>query len=103
GEVDVVVGPTVPLPAPAIGRTLEVAGPLGVAPRTIANRATVPCNLTGMPAISVPCGFTANGLPVGLQVMTPAFSEALALRVAAAYEAATAWHTMRPPLAAVAA
>ncbi|MBV8715318.1 MAG: Asp-tRNA(Asn)/Glu-tRNA(Gln) amidotransferase subunit GatA, partial [Chloroflexi bacterium] len=49
GEVDVVVGPTVPLPAPAIGRTLEVAGPLGVAPRTIANRATVPCNLTGMP------------------------------------------------------
>lgn len=95
-RVDVVVGPTCPLVAPVIGRTLEASGPLGVAPRSIANRATVPCNLTGMPAISVPCGFSSDGLPVGLQIMAPAFAEGLLLRVAAAYEAATPWHAQHP-------
>jgi aspartyl-tRNA(Asn)/glutamyl-tRNA(Gln) amidotransferase subunit A len=89
-RVDVVLGPTVPLVAPPIGRTLVPSGPLNVAPRSIANRATVPCNLTGMPAISLPCGFS-DGLPVGLQIMGPAFAEPLVLRVAAAYEAATPW------------
>jgi aspartyl-tRNA(Asn)/glutamyl-tRNA(Gln) amidotransferase subunit A len=97
-QVDVVVAPTVPLVAPPIGRTFEPGGPLNVAPRSIANRTTVPCNLTGMPAISVPCGFADGGLPVGLQIMGPAFSEALVLRVAAGYEAATAWRQKRPPL-----
>jgi aspartyl-tRNA(Asn)/glutamyl-tRNA(Gln) amidotransferase subunit A len=95
-QVDVVVGPTAPLVAPPIGRTLEPGGPLNVPPRSIANRTTVPCNLTGMPAISVPCGFSQDGLPVGLQIMAPAFAEPLLLSVAAAYEAATPWHTMRP-------
>jgi aspartyl-tRNA(Asn)/glutamyl-tRNA(Gln) amidotransferase subunit A len=95
-QVDVVVGPTAPLVAPPIGRTLEPGGPLNVPPRSIANRSTVPCNLTGMPAISVPCGFSGEGLPVGLQIMAPAFAEPLLLGVAAAYEAATPWHTMRP-------
>ena len=98
-HVDVVVGPTVPLVAPPIGRTLEPGGPLNVPPRSIANRTTVPCNLTGMPALSVPCGFS-DGLPVGLQIMGPAFSEPLVLRVGAAYEAATAWHRQRPPVSA---
>jgi aspartyl-tRNA(Asn)/glutamyl-tRNA(Gln) amidotransferase subunit A len=102
-QVDLVVGPTVPLVAPVIGRTQEPGGPLNVAPRSIANRATVPCNLTGMPAISVPCGFSAEGLPVGVQIMGPAFSEALVLRAAAAYEAATPWHTKRPAAEAVGA
>jgi aspartyl-tRNA(Asn)/glutamyl-tRNA(Gln) amidotransferase subunit A len=96
-EVDVVVAPTVPLVAPRIGHTLEPSGPLNVPARSIANRATIPCNLTGMPAISLPCGFS-DGLPVGLQIMAPAFAEPLLLRVAAAYEAATEWHTRRPPL-----
>ena len=58
---------------------------------------TIPCNLTGMPAISVPCGF-ADGLPVGLQIMGPAFGEPLVLRVAAAYEAACDWRRQRPAL-----
>ena len=90
-----VVSPSVPLVAPRIGHTLEPDGPLNVPPRSIANRTTVPCNLTGMPAISVPCGFGA-GMPVGLQIMGPAFGEALVLRIAAAYEAATPWRQSRP-------
>ncbi len=99
-SVDVVVGPTVPLVAPRIGQTFEPQPPLNLAPRAIANRATVPCNLTGMPAISLPCGFS-EGLPVGFQIMGPAFAEALVLRVAAAYEAATSWARARPPMAAL--
>jgi aspartyl-tRNA(Asn)/glutamyl-tRNA(Gln) amidotransferase subunit A len=98
-RVDVVLGPTMPLVAPLIGRTFEPSGTFNLAPRGIANRLTVPCNLTGMPAMSVPCGF-ADGLPVGLQIMAPAFAESLVLRVGAAYEAATDWHRQRPALAA---
>jgi aspartyl-tRNA(Asn)/glutamyl-tRNA(Gln) amidotransferase subunit A len=98
-QVQVVLSPTVPLVAPRIGHTLEPDGPLNVPPRSIANRTTVPCNLTGMPAISVPCGFS-GGLPVGLQIMGPALAEPLVLRVAAAYETATEWRRQRPPIAA---
>jgi aspartyl-tRNA(Asn)/glutamyl-tRNA(Gln) amidotransferase subunit A len=95
--VDVVLGPTVPLVAPPIGRTFQPDGPLNVAPRSVANRTTIPCNLTGMPAISVPCGF-ADELPVGLQIMGPAFGEPMVLRVAAAYERTTDWRQQRPNL-----
>ena len=96
-SVDVLAAPTVPLVAPEIGRTFDRGGPFDVAPRAIANRATVPCNLTGAPAISIPCGFS-DGLPVGVQLMAPPFEESLLLRVAAAYESATDWHTRRPPV-----
>ena len=54
-------------------------------------------NVTGHPAISVPCGFTDDGLPVGLQFTGRAFSEDTICRLAAAYEAITPWHTMHPP------
>ena len=49
-------------------------------------------------AISVPCGFTAGGLPIGLQIVGRAFGEAMVLRVAHAYEQATEWHERRPAL-----
>jgi aspartyl-tRNA(Asn)/glutamyl-tRNA(Gln) amidotransferase subunit A len=55
-------------------------------------------NVYGIPAISVPCGFTANGLPVGLMIAGPRFSEGKVLALAAAYERATEWHKRRPPL-----
>jgi aspartyl-tRNA(Asn)/glutamyl-tRNA(Gln) amidotransferase subunit A len=97
-RVDIVLGPTMPLVAPAIGKTFEPSGAFNLAPRGIANRLTIPCNLSGMPAASVPCGFVED-LPVGLQIMGPAFAESLVLRVARAYEAATTWHTARPALA----
>jgi aspartyl-tRNA(Asn)/glutamyl-tRNA(Gln) amidotransferase subunit A len=99
-QVDVVLSPTVPLVAPLIGKTFDPSGPFNLAPRSIANRITVPCNLTGMPAISVPCGLSTDGLPVGLQIMAPAFAEPLLLRVAAAYESAGDWRSQRPPLRA---
>jgi len=55
-------------------------------------------NLTGLPAISVPCGFTHENLPMGLQISARSFDETAAFRVAYAYEQATKWHTQRPAL-----
>lgn len=60
---------------------------------------TSPFNLTGLPAISLPCGFTRAGLPVGLQLAGGAWREAMVLRVARAYERATSWTERRPALA----
>jgi aspartyl-tRNA(Asn)/glutamyl-tRNA(Gln) amidotransferase subunit A len=59
---------------------------------------TAAFNLTGLPAISVPCGFTSAGLPIGLQIAGRAFEEATVLRAAAAYERVTEWHTRHPAL-----
>ena len=59
---------------------------------------TIPANLAGIPSVAVPCGF-ADGLPVSLQIMGPAFAEGLILRVADAYERSTDWSMRRPPLA----
>lgn len=61
---------------------------------------TCPFNLTGQPAVSVPCGFTLDGLPVGLQIVGTAYGEAEILRVASAYEQATGWHDRRPRIVA---
>jgi len=59
---------------------------------------TNPFNLTGLPAISLPCGFTKDNLPVGLQIVAQPFEESTAFRVAYAYERATEWHKRRPRL-----
>lgn len=59
---------------------------------------TATANLAGLCALSVPCGFTAEGLPVGLQILAPAFHDELALRIGAVYQQATAWHESRPPM-----
>ncbi len=59
---------------------------------------TNPFNLTGLPGISVPCGFTDGNLPAGFQIVAPAFEEAACFRVAYAYEQATEWHKKRPDL-----
>jgi aspartyl-tRNA(Asn)/glutamyl-tRNA(Gln) amidotransferase subunit A len=60
-------------------------------------RHTVVANLTGVPAVSIPCGFTAAQLPFSLQLLAPPFADALALDVADVYQSATDWHLRRPP------
>jgi Asp-tRNA(Asn)/Glu-tRNA(Gln) amidotransferase A subunit family amidase len=59
---------------------------------------TYPFNLTGQPAISVPCGFSPDGLPIGLQLAGPRHADAAVLRAAAAYEQAAPWAHIRPPV-----
>ena len=56
---------------------------------------TISCNLAGIAGMSIPCGFTAGGLPVGLQLLSPAFDEDRMFRIARMYEASTDWHTKR--------
>ena len=61
-------------------------------------RCTAPFNATGLPALSVPCGFTSAGLPIGLQIVGRPFDEATVLRAGHAYEQATEWHLRKPAL-----
>jgi aspartyl-tRNA(Asn)/glutamyl-tRNA(Gln) amidotransferase subunit A len=93
-EVDVLVTPTMPMPAPAIADLR--ANPDALRPAELKLlRNTRPFNVWGLPAISVPCGFTESGLPIGLQIAGAHWREDLVLRVAHAYERATAWHKRR--------
>jgi aspartyl-tRNA(Asn)/glutamyl-tRNA(Gln) amidotransferase subunit A len=92
-RADVVALPTSPTPAFRLGERVD--DPLQM---YLADVFTVAANLAGLPAISVPCGFTADRLPVGLQLTAPAFDEATMLRIADAYERETAWWTEVPPL-----
>ena len=61
-------------------------------------RYTSPLNLIGFPGISLPCGFTSDGLPIGLQIIARPWAESLILRAAYAYEEATSWHKRVPDL-----
>lgn len=96
--VDVVIGPTTPITAWKRGEwTVQVAGkPESVLAASW--RFTYPYNLTGLPAISVPCGFDRDGLPIGLQIAGRPFDETSVLRVAHAYERSHDWKDRRPDL-----
>jgi aspartyl-tRNA(Asn)/glutamyl-tRNA(Gln) amidotransferase subunit A len=90
-DVDVLVTPTTPMPAPAIAGLK--ASPEALRPAELRLlRNTRPFNVWGLPAISVPCGFTQSGLPIGLQIAGPPWREDMVLQLAYAYEQATAWH-----------
>jgi Asp-tRNA(Asn)/Glu-tRNA(Gln) amidotransferase A subunit family amidase len=96
-DVDLLVTPTTPIPAPTIAKLKE--NPDLLRPHELLLlRNTRPINVWGLPAISVPCGFTSAGLPIGLQIVGPHWGEARVLQVAYAYEQATAWHKREPPL-----
>jgi Asp-tRNA(Asn)/Glu-tRNA(Gln) amidotransferase A subunit family amidase len=90
-DIDLLVTPTMPMPAPAIADLR--ADPEALRPAELKLlRNTRPFNVWGLPAISLPCGFTQSGLPIGLQIAGPHWREDLVLRLAHAYEQATAWH-----------
>ena len=92
-SIDLVLSPTVGIPAPRIAECeamTEVTLDL--------TRLTTPWAFAGVPALSVPCGFSAQGLPVGLQLVAPWWNESLLLRAGAAYQSVTDWHLARPAL-----
>jgi aspartyl-tRNA(Asn)/glutamyl-tRNA(Gln) amidotransferase subunit A len=85
-DVDCLIAPATPAPAPKIGQSTVLLGGEEEDVRLAATRFARGINVLGLPAVSLPCGVTSGGLPVGLQIVGPAFAEASLLRVAAALE-----------------
>jgi len=102
--VDAIVTPTTPVPPLAIAEfSTDVSTSIEKAAPAIRNtsplvsiRNTSPFNVYGWPTISIPCGYTGSGLPIGLQISGPLGGDAVVLRLAHAYEQATDWHARRP-------
>ena len=92
-QCDALLAPVSPTAAFRLGERLD--DPLQM---YLADVFTIPVNLAGLPAMSIPCGFTGQQLPIGLQLIAPPFRETTLLQVAAAFEAATDFHTRKPPL-----
>src|SRR5699024_9767220 len=92
-QYDVILGPTAPTTAFKIGE--EIEDPLTM---YMNDMLTIPVNLAGVPAISIPCGFSKDELPIGLQIIGKPFAEATIYRTAYAFEQATDHHTKRPRL-----
>jgi aspartyl-tRNA(Asn)/glutamyl-tRNA(Gln) amidotransferase subunit A len=89
--------PALPIAAPRLDEDEISVGRGRENVRLALLRLTRPANLCGFPAITVPCGFTRERLPVGLQLMGRRLDEAAVLRASYAYEQATPWHTYFPP------
>ncbi len=92
-QCDVILTPTTPTAAFRIGEKLD--DPLQM---YLSDIFTISANLAGVPALSMPCGFTVARLPIGMQVLAPPFEETRLLQVAHAYEQATEWHRQKPAL-----
>jgi aspartyl-tRNA(Asn)/glutamyl-tRNA(Gln) amidotransferase subunit A len=96
-DFDLVVLPTQRILPPLLDELIERAHePKPSNPRITSN--CQPFNVMGLPAISIPCGFSKSGLPIGLMIVGPRFSEGKVLALANAYEQATEWHKRKPPL-----
>ena len=92
-EVDLLIGPTTPTPAFRTGEKID--DPLSM---YLEDLCTVATNLAGIAGISIPCGHTQSGLPIGVQLQAPAFQETNLLRAAHQFQQHTDWHTKRPQL-----
>ena len=92
-KCEAIVLPTAPTPAFQIGE--KVDDPLQM---YLSDIFTIPCNLAGLPGLSLPCGFTREGLPIGLQLMAGYFQEKVLIRAAHNFEQATEFHKLRPAL-----
>jgi aspartyl-tRNA(Asn)/glutamyl-tRNA(Gln) amidotransferase subunit A len=97
-SVDAIVAPVTPVAATLIGQKVVFSGGQEEPVRAALLRLNRPANFTGLPAISVPCGFTRGGLPMGLQLIGQPFGEPDLCAIARAYEQAHEWHQARPPL-----
>jgi aspartyl-tRNA(Asn)/glutamyl-tRNA(Gln) amidotransferase subunit A len=95
--VDLLVTATTPVPPLTISELLADLDHLR-AKEVLSSPNTRPFNLLGLPAVSIPCGFTGKGLPIGMQIIGRPDDEATVLRLARAYEKATDWHNLRPNL-----
>ena len=96
-DFDLVVMPTQRILPPLLDELVKRAhDPKPMDPRVTSN--TAPFDIFGLPAVSIPCGFSKSGLPIGLMIAGPHFSEGKVLALAQAYERATQWHTRKPPL-----
>ena len=95
-EFDVLASPTCPIPAHGINDDPTVPAGRAFEGQGMMTLYTRPFDVSGQPAITVPCGFNAEGLPVGLQLVGPWLGEGLLYRTANAYEKATEWHLRRP-------
>jgi aspartyl-tRNA(Asn)/glutamyl-tRNA(Gln) amidotransferase subunit A len=92
-KFDAIITPTSPTPAFKIGEKLD--DPLTM---YLSDIFTISANLAGIPGVSIPCGFTKNNLPIGLQILGKYFDEGMILRIAHNYEQNTAWHNIKPRL-----
>ena len=95
---DILLAPAVPVGAPRIDASVVEVGGATESKLALMPRLTRPFNICGVPTVSVPCGFTSDGLPIGMQLAARPFEDALALQAAHAYEQTTDWHTRRPPI-----
>ena len=96
--VDAIVTPTAPVPPARLGQRDFTFDERKENVLYTYVRYCCPFNLAGLPAVSIPCGFTQDTLPIGLQIAGKAFDEETMLRLAQAYESATNWHTRSPPI-----
>jgi aspartyl-tRNA(Asn)/glutamyl-tRNA(Gln) amidotransferase subunit A len=95
---DAVIAPVAPVPAPTIAESDVGNSPGAEAVIQRLTRFTRPINYLGLPSLSIPCGFTRSGLPVGMQLIGRSFDEAILLRIGAAFQRATDFHSRIPKL-----
>jgi aspartyl-tRNA(Asn)/glutamyl-tRNA(Gln) amidotransferase subunit A len=98
-DIDVLITPTQPTTALKIGQTTSRIGSREESVFGVSARFCAPFNISGLPAISVPCGFSPQGMPIGLQVIGKPFDEEAVLRIANAFERSTQWHLKYPIIA----
>jgi aspartyl-tRNA(Asn)/glutamyl-tRNA(Gln) amidotransferase subunit A len=98
-QFDAIVTPSEPIVAPEVGQQTVRFGDVEESVDSALVRYLAPFNLTGLPALSIPCGFSKGGLPIGMQIIGKAYDETTVLRIGHAYEQSTDWHLKAPEMA----
>lgn len=96
--IDVLIAPSVPATAAPTGTEAMTLGGVEMPLSAVYVGLSAPANITGMPALAVPCGFSKSGLPISFQAIARPFDEAMAIRVGDAYQRMTEWHHQKPPI-----